>query len=95
MVAMEEVQLELEGKVMKAEQSLWDSLKTMSALKSIRKCVHSCNKMSTLYCIIQGVHNNEEGRKRLVSRAIRIFHVLIIERAPQKGGRGRKNTYGE
>ena len=31
----------------------------------------------------------------LVSRAIRIFHVLIIERAPQKGGRGRKNTYGE
>ena len=33
--------------------------------------------------------------RQLVSRAIRIFHVLIIERAPQKGGRGRKNTYSE
>ena len=31
----------------------------------------------------------------LVSRAMRIFHVLIIERASLKWGKGRKNTYGE
>ena len=34
MSATQEVQLEKEGKVVKAEQSLRDSLKTLSALKS-------------------------------------------------------------
>ena len=34
MVAAEEIQLEKEGKVVKAEQSLRDSLKTLSGLKT-------------------------------------------------------------